>query len=724
MGMENILNLPEGSPATILSVQLYQPWKHHGTEKSDVLSIVYKDENDNKKVRFIKDPPMEIFFVKPEHRSFTTQREYIEKEKTYSKMVPARNVLYAIADEMRGCSDPQSLLYRSIYSQAMDSGNRYARKEIFKWPYTLFSDMSVEEYYRVMLGYHYNLDRNHIVDKAYLDIESDVFGLSTSQTNANMDPTNACTIVFNFDQNRKVKIKPKVFTFALRNHKRYKDQKFVEDHLDEFIEACHKEFDHQTVTKNGKKKVVDFEADYYIKFYDDEGEMLCAIFDVINKIRPDVLSVWNIAYDIPKMAARMQANGLNYVDVMCDPKFPESIRFVEMNIDRRPKIEIGDRKTYIRMASTTIYNDQMQSYAGMRKGRKAFGSNNLDNISNIELGMGKRRFRKGVNVFNAAIEDYWNFLLYNITDVIRQVLIDMMTNDTFAMMIDMNQHQCTWENLFKQTRYQKMIYYTSRLRKGFISGNNPNIDYIRGESEESLERLEELRRAREYRWQIDEEDADIDPGSEYEDEVDEVTADEDEEFDETAEDAAMQIAGELLTIYNDSINRHLPLPGGLVGDPDFNSPIGTELIKGMRSKHVFDNVMDMDFASEYPWAKYTRSMSKSTQIGRVVIAEKISDRQNTLPLGQSKRVEEIKVYLPGAEFTEDLVSHDVLSFGNVWFNLPSVMEMQAGLRKHIKNKEETKDGSHASRLDGAGSKADAGDGFYVLIPRLNRTQAR
>ena len=683
MGMENILREPEGSPVTIFSVQLYQAWKHKNAGKDDVLFIVYKDANDVKRVRAIKNPPMEIYFAKPEIRSgFMTPREYLEIDKTYSKTVRARDVLRTIYGEMQDCTDRQSMVMKNVYDQAYATGNRQSAKEIFKWPYTLMSDMSVEDYYRVMLGYHYNTMRNHIIDKAYLDIEADIFGLTSSEQAANLDKVNACTLIFNFDSNRKEQIKPQVFTFLLRDHKRYPQQPYFEEHLDDFLKQCHEEFDHQTVIKDDKERVIDFVADYHIKFYDNERDLLVAIFETINQYRPDTVSVWNIAYDVPKMAARLENNGLNYVDVMCDPSFPKEYRFVEMNVDNRAAIDIADRKTYMRMASTTLWIDQMQSYAGIRKGRKAYGSNKLDNISKIELGMGKRTFAKGIDVTNAAMKDYWNFVLYNITDVMRQVLIDIVTNDCMSMVYDSNQSNCTIENIFKQTRYQKQIYYTWYLRKGFVPGNNPNVNYIRGESEEVLESLEEMRAARQARAEAD----DYDSGLDRDDDdsiIDDFVEDEEDEFDEIAQKAAETVTGSLLSTYDDGIHKKLILPGGLVGNLDYTSANGTEMISGVLSKHIFDDVMDMDYASEYPWAKFTRSLSKSTQIGRLIIPHKISERQNVLPMGQEKRIEEIRAYLPGAEFTADYLSHDIISFGNVWFGLPTVTEMDKMLMERV-----------------------------------------
>ena len=58
-----------------------------------------------------------------------------------------------------------------------------------------------------------------------------------------------------------------------------------------------------------------------------------------------------------------------------------------MKIDNRPGIDKSDLKTYIRLTSTTKPYDQMNLYAGVRKGGKAFGSASLDNIDFRELGI-------------------------------------------------------------------------------------------------------------------------------------------------------------------------------------------------------------------------------------------------------------------------------------------------------------------------------------------------
>lgn len=687
VGISNILQgVKEGEDITTLEVLYYDKFRHADdpiVAPKNAMFIIYKDKENKKRIQQIYDPKMRIYFVKPEERTFLTPREYIEIDKCYHRDTTPNGIIRTINREIQASDDPLSKQLLEVIQLAQISQLKGASKEVLKWPYTLMSDIDIESYYRIMLGYHYNQMRGHIVDKCFLDIESDIYGLSSTETNKlNLDKTNACTLIFTFDEHGPRKDqKPQVYTLLLRDYDRYPQQAEFEAHLDEFYEECHKQFDHQTVIKSGKKKVIDTVADYHIIFFDKEVGLLKSVFKLINTIRPDTCEIWNIAYDIPKMYARLQHNGCDPAQVMCDPAFPEVYRWVDIQIDNRP-IDIAERKTSIRMASTTLFVDQMQTYAGIRKGRKAYGSTKLDNIAKIELGMGKWTFAPGIDVTNAAIKDYWNFVLYNIRDVWCQTLIDIVTNDAMSVIYDMNQSFCPLKSIFKQITYQRQIYYTQRLNRGFLSGNNPNIDYIRGETEEFLEQKQEAEEARRRRRMHD-------PDYEGEmEEPDDIEVDEDDstsedEYDTNEQQVAEAVIQDAFDPYWDDPSRDLKLQGGMVGDPDNNIANGTELISGIKSKHVFDDVLDMDFASEYPWAKVTRSLSKSTQFGRLIIPERISKRQNSLPLGQQKRPEDQKYYTSGSEFVSDYISQDIISFGNVWFNLPTVTELDELLKKEL-----------------------------------------
>jgi len=691
MGMTHILPEREHAELTVYDVIYYNQWMCRGVGKTDQVFIVYRNGEGKKGVHRIANPPMEIFFVKDQYRGmFKTAREYYPIDRLDSVTVPARSVLQRVYNEIQQATDPVAVKLRHMYQAAIQTKQYRARKEIFKWPYVLMSDMDVPEYYWIQLGYHYKLSGSHIIDKCFADIENDVYGLSSAEMLANMDPVNAVTLIFMFDENRpRGKRQTEVHTYLLRNHKRYPQQLYFEEHLDKFYAECHKHFDSQKVKKDGEQRVIDTPATYQIHMCDTEAQLLNAVFDRINLEKPDICAFWNMPYDMPKMRNRMEILGLNPINVMSDKEFfPADFRFANFHMDNRP-IDIANRNSYIRMTSTTQYIDQMQVYAGIRKGMKAYGSNSLDNIANIELGAGKWKFKNGVNVTNAAIYDYWDFVLYNIRDVWSQVLIDICTTDITMIVYDMNQHNCPLYHLMKQTKYQKYIYYTEYLRRGHVPGNNINTNYVKYENEEEQEQTMEIIRRKKIRAALDKAGIDADDIEDIladSDTLNEVLSDlglDEDDVDpndmatvsEVAAEEVKKTAASNLAVFEDSIDRKLSLPGGLVGDPNYNSPNGTELVPGVKSKQVHDEVSDMDYKAEYPYAKYTRSISRSTQIGRLVIEEKVSDYQNMLPLGKVKRPIDNRAYIPGAEFTSDYISQDWLSFAAVWFNLPLVDEM-------------------------------------------------
>ena len=700
--MVNSISAPEHSEITVYDILLYNQWQCKNDEKNDVLLINYRDDQGVRHVEEFKNPNMDIYFCKPEYRGeFRTPREYLPIDKCYKVRVPAKFVVNEIYREMQKIPDPVGTRLKRIYDTANQTGQYRSKKEVFKWPYTLMSDSDVVTSQWIQMGYHYNLMHGHVIDKCFADIENDIYKMTSSEQAANMDPVNACTLIFRFDENGPHKKEPThVFTYLLRNYKRYPQQEEFEKHILDFEKECHEKFDKQTIIKSGKVKKIDTYAEYHIVLYDTEQELLQAIFDTINSYEPDICEFWNMPYDMPKMRARMEILGMDYVKTMSNSKYyREDIQFAQFHMDNRP-VDISNRNSYIRMTSPTQYVDQMQNYAVIRKGRKSYGSNRLDNIAKIELGMGKWSFKKGIDVTNACIYDYWNFVLYNIRDVWCQVLIDYVTNDTMALIYDMNQMNCPLYHLGKQTKYQKYIYYCWYLKKGFVPGNNINVDYSKYNSADEQERVAEIQKKQKLRELLDKQGYDQDDIEEMMQDPDilaeadldlddlEESLQQEKSIEEIADEEVSKVISKYDEIFRDSVDRKLPLPGGAVGNPDFNSANGAELIPGIPSKHVFHDAMDEDYASEYPWAKYTRSLSRSTQIGRLIIPEKISDYQCILPLGQKKRETDIKKYIPGAEFTSDYISQDYLSFGACWFNLPLADECNDLIDEMLKHEEE------------------------------------
>lgn len=219
-----------------------------GTFSDDVLYLTYRDnKTGEKKVREIPKPKVETFITKPEYRtSFKTQRLYLPQDQVDSYIVRYNQLASFVMKQIR--EDGRDLEYLQVCQNA--------KKEAFKWRHSYFADEHICDYSKIAYMLNREIDESKTnVTKAFFDIESDIYGLSTKEADDGEGPINAISVVVPYDEYGKKYKSPKVFTFLLRNHTRYKEQKFFEENIKMFIEECHEEFDDK-YNKPDRKSVV------------------------------------------------------------------------------------------------------------------------------------------------------------------------------------------------------------------------------------------------------------------------------------------------------------------------------------------------------------------------------------------------------------------------------------------------------------------------------------
>lgn len=659
--MKDILPISSKTEITIIEVLYYEPYRDKNIYKDDVLMVVYKvGESNEKHIEVITRPEIEYYVVKEEHRTFNTPREYLHESMLETRRCKSTGVVRDIIEVIKEDKGKIGKDFRAFISSCYESDNKRALKEVHKYPYVLFSDSKVKDYYRIMMANEYNCDRRHNFRKSFMDIEQDIYKLSAYDRDVlHKDKINAITVIFDFDPRDEKSDKRSVHTLLLRDHERYPQQADFEKRLPEFKKECHKLFDSIPLVR--KKSKVDFKmnAEFHIKLFDSEIELLKYYFKLMNAANPDTCEIWNIGYDIPKIIERLRVLGASPEDVMSHPKFPKAIRYVRAVVDNRGNITAADKKTYIEGTFNYRHICQMNNYAAMNKGLKDYGDNSLDNVAGVEIGWSKFKFRdKRTNVINAAVRDYWDFALYSIQDVIAQLIISFYTKHSDDLMSDANASASAPENVTKATQYLKNLYYLFRLRKGFVSGNNRNQDYI-GDMTDA--KMEELLLMKEYALEkAKERKLYSEDGDDSEDTADSVDLDDDEAL------AVFSILNKNGVNMVDSPEMKHKLKGGIVGNPHLNYPNGVLTFNAVRSKHIYDYCIDQDYASEYPNAEITRNISMSTEFGRLVIPMVISSRQNVYCDPK---------YIPGGEYLSDLISGDFVSLGNVYHGLPTSEEL-------------------------------------------------
>ena len=588
----------ENEDILLLNTQYVRPFKDESTGKwSDgKLYLTYRDNKTKKKsVKEIVNPEVETFITKMEYRSdFKTQRLFMPIDQVDSHIVKYNQITKYIANEIK--NDGRDIDLLKIYSEAP--------KELFKWRHSYFADYDINDY--AMIAYALgNLSNNSVsntnITTAYLDIESDVYGLSISEINEGQSPMNAVSVVMPYNEKGEKLKHPIVFTLLLRDHLRYKQQEYFEKHIDQFVEECHQEFD-----KKYNKPV------FKIRLYDDEVILFKNLFALLHTLKPDFILIWNMSYDIPTMITRLKALGENPVDYFCHPDF--SSPYYRYNYDNIYKNDFKNKTESFECTCYSQYSDQMLNYAGIRKSKREYGGNNLDNIAHIELKAEKRRFDKiTTNVTNAAREEYWNFVKYSINDVLLQYGIDKKTEDTQALYEQAIYGGTRMYKTLKQSVYLKNVFAIEYLKNDIVPRNNNNVNYTKYKNEDQAT--------------------------------------------------------------NDSDPDDIKLAGALVGDPTLNSKSGMRLYsKGkimhdppdiesdVKSNHLFEYVIDFDFKAMYPNIKITCNIAEHTQLGRIIIDKKILQNEN--PLNEEK-------YMRASKFIEDIESDDPAVIGK-WLNLPDV----------------------------------------------------
>lgn len=252
-------------------------------------------------------------------------------------------------------------------------------------------------------------------------------------------------------------------------------------------------------------------------------------------------------------------------------------------------------------SSYTAFECQMTIYSGMRKGQSELRSTALTAVGQAEIGDEKIDYSETSDIGELPYVDYWTFVLYGIKDVLLQMGIKKKTGDIENLYTRCYANTISYEKAFKQTKFIEDRGYVEYFHQGLIIGNNLNMDYT------------------------------IPYDKRREMEADE--KDEDESF-----------------------------SGGLVADPLLNGYHGIKIF-GSPSRHIYNNVVDFDFSSMYPFIIITFNISRSSMVGKLIID---TDIEGAIKYAQELEDQSDK----GRIFIEDYLTDSIASFGKKWFNLP------------------------------------------------------
>lgn len=117
--------------------------------------------------------------------------------------------------------------------------------------------------------------------------------------------------------------------------------------------------------------------------------------------------------------------------------------------------------------------------------------------------------------------------------------------------------------------------------------------------------------------------------------------------------------------------------GALVADPMLNDFEGI-VVAGKKSMYIYNNVVDMDFSSMYPYIIIVFNIAPNTMVGKLTIGGSIEEAYNNAIDEKTGKKEDA-----GKDFIDNMLTGNVLNMGTKWFNLPKTEAIAKELMDHL-----------------------------------------
>lgn len=608
---------PNKETSMLLDVQYVKANKKDNMP--DYLYIIWRDlKTQEKFMQCVPEPKMDIYFEKPELRTHAYNKNYEKIENLDKKTVKFKDIIYAIADDMGEEG-------RRYLNNAFQTRNYNAINNMLLYPYVYGADYDVASWYRIQWLRTFDNNLPKKLHKGFLDIEVD--GLEVPGMPSAKDcPINAMTLIDEWDKTVYTFILtdrefiPKDTTHMTEEQKKkenerfqmyqnmYKSQKYMRENTDELIDKLHNMFDESYG-----------ELEYKLYFYSDERKMLVHFFQLINQLKLDFIGIWNISFDIPYIIDRLEYLGLDPKEVICHPDFPAKKCYFKADLINH---DIKNKSDNFLLTGYTVFYDQMELYASIRKGASELRSYRLNVIANKELKDSKLDYSEDGDIKTLPYTNFEMFIIYNIKDVLLQMGIERRTTDFDTLYVSSYKNATAYDKVFRQTVKLRNVQYLSFLNQGLIPGENINI---------------------------------------YNKEENKVISKDEEEEDEDDDD----------------------FEGALVADPQYNGYVGVELY-GRPSNNVFNNAIDFDMSSFYPSSIFAMNIDPSTLIFKTIMdIDQYDICGGDLKFRGITGDYFEKGADAAKECIDNFQTGNNMTTGTKWLNMPDVSEVYVRLKERL-----------------------------------------
>ena len=595
------------------------PLKFLYSREEDVLMIVYKDLNVNKKfVCNIPNPKVPVYVIKPEYRNMTGPGVAFDCSYRHD-WLPKR-----LCDEHQVSYKYKKFELAKILGCHPDDVNDS--------PYVGWGDMDIKTAYfmQFLIEYPTSIE-NYSPSIAFADIETDV--KNTKET-GQMPIT--CIVYIDTEH--------KIVYQLVRYDKDYGG-------MDEVVR------DVKDIAKSYNEHFDEFYGhyDYHVIIFEKEIEMLQAFWAVIRASDNDFVEYWNAPFDVLNECARIAALGYDPKAIIHDSDF--KVPVLDLYEDTSPVAK--RRKHKFDLSVKPIIACQMRNYAGVRSAKSVIPSFKLNTIAEIEIGKQKVDYSEEGDLTQLLYTNLRKYLLYNVNDSLLQAGIEAKTKDTPTVYGKMYDFALTEPEVFTSTTMliNKLIYF-GYTNENLILANNRNknpqdaqllIQMGFGSDAATLEEAEEM----------DENTNEFEMTDELQEIIDKVKDDQ--------------------NVLDENGNKK-KFAGAIVMHPKRQHYTGYK-INGRPAQHVHRNSIDMDIASEYPTGARAMNLSNDTWIGKVIMDDDndldfpmynqytfVGDDKSTYKMNKA------------AVFLETVCQGDYLIAGEIGFGLPNFTDLRKMLK--------------------------------------------
>lgn len=456
-----IPHYPEGSDITLLNCNYIKYFPKEDDDEDmkaeNYIYIIFKDNKTGEKKYHIEMDPKFTFYMINEEKMVVP--EYNSSFLSRENLIP---ITCKYSDLLRVIAELTGNL--QFFYDNLRSKNARANQALHLDPRILGSDVNLEDFYRYLFAKSYT---NTIcpLDKAFLDIEVDGRYSAKDFPDSGSCPVNAVSYL-DVKSNTSYQLLLKE-----RSNPLIDDYIKLFDNGDEYKKI--KDFVINCVgAKLSRKYGVD-KINYKILFFDSELDLLEALFDIINNTNPDMLLIYNMAFDLNYLIDRLVELDQNPVDFMVNKSIPK--HFIRYYVDDRNMNNLEERGDYVKISSYTVWIDQMINFASIRKGKAKFASFKLDDIGNIIAGVKKLDYSHiTTDIKMLPYLDYKIFSYYNIMDTIVQYCIEKCTQDCEYIFTKALVNNTRYEKAHRQSVYIMNRFKSDYEKMGFILGNNVN----------------------------------------------------------------------------------------------------------------------------------------------------------------------------------------------------------------------------------------------------------